>query len=110
MAHKTSVEYATNTLTSGDLEGWQAQVLDDGSVAVSGPCPVCGGQAFGPELPEIDQIKNPGILYADQRPPRPSRDILARCDCGYSHKGAPDGTASCGRRWVVVVAMPRDHQ
>ena len=100
MAHDHRVGYQEELLRGVRLDGWQVQ--ENGGVVVSGPCPKCHGDAYGPELPLADAVKESTILYFDRAPDR-ILEIVAACHCGHAH-GRDDAT-NCGRRWVVVVKL-----
>ncbi len=105
MAHNQNVTYEKEFLRGVHLTGWTVQEDGSGEITVSGPCPVCDGDAYGPSLPMAEATEDATLLHFD-RPPEIVARILAACRCGTSH--GRDGASSCGRSWIVVVK--RDQQ
>ncbi|WP_130013927.1 hypothetical protein [Serinicoccus sediminis] len=95
MEHKDDVKYAAEIMPGGTPlpAGWK--VVAKEPFAVSGPCPSCFGNAYGPLIKDFD----------DGEPDRElTREIYAECSCGFSHGG--DGATSCGRSWIVTLQSP----
>jgi hypothetical protein len=105
MPHNARVRYSNELLAAGRLKpGWSAQVDDRGVVTVSGPCPKCGGDAFGPPLPELPGVEDLVLLDRPAEEPNEElRRVLAECRCGFSH--GDDDAKSCGRSWYVNVKL-----
>lgn len=87
------------TLSGVPLEGWTVESTGDGDYVVSGPCPACRGGSFGPSLPLEDVTAT--VALSVEGPAQPMVEILAKCQCGYTH--GKDDVTNCGRRWTVVV-------
>jgi hypothetical protein len=100
--HKDDLPYRTEILRGGQLpDGWTATENPDGTYAVSGPCPACFGDAYGPAISQLDEeVGDDSLLYIDG-PGTRSREILAACACGNEH--TKSGATSCGREWGVRV-------
>jgi hypothetical protein len=110
VGHDKTVTFVAERLDSGDLgSGWSAQVDGEGIVTVSGPCPVCHGDAYGPVLPSLQAAGAEESLLVVGRPPsQPDerlRRVRAECCCGSKHKGDEDASGGCGRWWYVNVRL-----
>jgi hypothetical protein len=105
MTHNDKLPYQPESLVHVPLPGWQAERADDGSFLVQGPCPACGGDSWGPDLPN-PTVTDTHLTYV-AGPSRKAIAIVAACHCGYSH--GQDGATSCGRTWSVIVD-PVDQQ
>ena len=80
-------------------EGWEASWGSAGW-SVSGPCPACRGDAWGPPIPAgVADDAGERNLVGPGAPPA-SGAVLAACYCGRTHG---DSEGSCGRRWVVRI-------
>jgi len=60
MEHRGAVRYLEEALPGGTRlsSDWAAQTGEDDVVTVSGPCPKCGGRAFGPPPPELPGLED----------------------------------------------------
>lgn len=109
MGHDKKVKFVAERLDSGNLgPGWSAQIDEEGVVTVSGPCPVCHGDAYGPVLPNLQAASLTESLLVVGRPPSEPdevRRIRAECCCGAKHSGDEDGGSGCGRWWYVNVRL-----
>ncbi len=108
MAHDEAVKFEAESLGSGMLpDGWSADVDVTGIVTVSGPCPTCGGDAWGPPLPTPESAVTAESLVVANRPESQPHDQLRRvraeCHCGFEHGN--DGADGCGRWWMVNVRL-----
>ena len=102
--HHRRIKFASELLSAPELLGWTYRRDDDDQVVVSGPCPSCGGEVYGPDSPDPGDITDADpttLLTGDGR-----LDVIAtvyvRCNCGAPHGVV--GGYSCGRYWIVEVA------
>ncbi|QCB94661.1 hypothetical protein [Cellulomonas shaoxiangyii] len=97
MRHDDDVPHEDEEYVGMLGDGWTVD-RSGAHPAVDGPCPVCGGAAFGPD-PVLggragDAVgDSPGL--AVQR-----HAVRARCACGRDHGADVTG---CGRTWWVPV-------
>lgn len=98
--HKSRVTYARVRLPGGTVlpDGWT--VISEDPFAVSGPCPKCLGDAYGPVL-FID-----GVATRELAESEPVATVIAECRCEYEH--GDDGEMGCGRYWPVSIAAKSD--
>lgn len=106
MAHKPSVKFKSEHIPHTNPDEWSAKLRDGVVVSVHGPCPQCGGPAFGPrlrELPPEDLTSSLNLvdLAAQARGTLRQVDVRAECRCDTSH--GKSGALSCGRDWFVRV-------
>lgn len=101
--HDESITFNDELVVPRVLRGWSGRVEAD-EISVSGPCPTCGGPAYGPALLEAFDTDEPevGPLLAGDEEGR-IVDIRAVCDCGFGHGKADE--ANCGRYWFVRVSF-----
>lgn len=89
MKHNSQVRYSDQSVEM-DRQTFREWEIEDGQTGASGPCPACGGKAWGPPIPVLEGAN------ADL----PSLEsIPCQCHCGFKH-GEEDAT-SCGRHWIV---------
>ena len=106
MAHKNDVKYE-HTVEEIDLPAtWKARRLGNGQWTVSGPCLVCEGSAYGPDLSEDGPApkKTPGEDSAAMAGPDADgakATVHAKCRCGNDH--SVEDKESCGREWWVTL-------
>src|SRR5262245_25580517 len=53
VAHVDQVKYQSEKLDDVELAGWRAVWDPSGMWVVSGPCPKCKGDAYGPDIPDF---------------------------------------------------------
>jgi hypothetical protein len=103
VAHDDTVKYEKVRLPAGQsLDGWDVNRQGD-RYTVTGTCPVCHGDAYGPDLESAqdaaDTADSIQQLLAAPQPHVESHVILANCHCNHDH-GKADAT-DCGRSWFV---------
>lgn len=102
--HEPDVPYRAEFLSDTALpEGWEGSRNAHGLYSVSGPCPACKGQAYGPAMTQLGVTttnEDADLLYID-RPQARTREVLAACTCGAEH--GKSGAGSCGREWIVRI-------
>jgi hypothetical protein len=95
--HDDAVTWADVPIPDPDLTGWHRREGEFGLLSARGPCPVCRGTAWGPPLPEVDDVK----LDLQEDAVLEVRDVIeAECHCGREH--GKDGVTGCGRYWAVA--------
>ena len=98
------MKFKAELLVAPDLVGWTHRCDDDDQYVVWGPCPHCGGDVFAPDSPDVGDIVdagNTGLLTGDAAQTSPVATIYARCNCGTPHGVV--GATGCGRYWIVEV-------
>ncbi|MFT4084013.1 MAG: hypothetical protein QM638_15660 [Nocardioides sp.] len=103
MVHDDELAYCEDYLGTPTLTGWTYGRTSEGTWFADGPCPACGGRAYGPLLPPAPAGQAFGAQTSDDAG---RREFLARCHCSWSHH-RPAGTG-CGRTWQVVVPPGQD--
>lgn len=99
MTHNINVPYLCETITPENLVGWNARE-NGGHVSVAGPCPKCGGDAYGPTLPQLEKAGEVlEVVPSEERRGATGGDIIAECRCGDDH-GEPKA-GNCGRSWFI---------
>lgn len=96
VAHDTSIKYKSEHLKGVNLPaGWTVGRHDEGTYWASGPCICCGGDAYGPTLPDL----------APAGDTRELREVVAsvRADCRCGDDHGQEGSGGCGRYWTVRV-------
>lgn len=95
MSHVDDVKFVADeyyVFRGDDADGWGFRFAEDGSIAASGPCPICRGESWGPELSEI-------VVPPTKAMPGEEVDVPCKCRCGHDHGGGRE--QGCGRWWIA---------
>lgn len=103
MTHKDDLKYKDEYLEDPKLEEaqWTGVFKGDGYADANGPCPACGGTAYGPPLPTIAKRQTRADEGAAADGADLAVDVPCSCSCGEDHGGGAD--AGCGRWWIYRV-------
>ena len=90
MTHRTGIKWRNErvVMDRAKFKGWK---IEEDQTSAYGPCPACGGEAWGPPIYEAAKGEDADVA--------PLESIPCRCHCGSEH--GEDGAVGCGRHWVV---------